>query len=160
MSDSLYSRNGAVLTPGDALQSIHLHMVRSDLPAAVHTGADVVHLLLPHLGHLHREGFFTVPLNSRHQPLGIHLVSLGTTASAPVHPRDVYLPAVLAGATTVLVAHNHPSGDPTPSADDRAVTERLRQAGELLGIELLDHLVVGRTHYFSFSAEQTLAIPV
>jgi DNA repair protein RadC len=139
-----------------ALQVIHLHLEARELPVAVASGGDVVHLVRPHCHHLHREAFFAVPVNGRHQPLGIHLVSMGTTTSAPVHPRDVFLPAVLAGATALIVAHNHPSGDPTPSTDDRLVTERLRQAGELLGIELLDHIVIGRASYFSFAAEQTI----
>lgn len=149
-----------VIPIGEVLQVIHLHLEPSELPPAVRSGADVVSLIVPHVRGLHREAFFAVPLNNKHQPLGIHLVSMGTTNTAPVHPRDVFLPALLAGATAIVVTHNHPSGDPTPSQDDRLVTERLRHAGELLGIELLDHLIIGRASYFSFSAEQTLSIPV
>lgn len=68
-----------------------------------------------------------------------------------VHPREVFGPAVALSATAIVVAHNHPSGDPTPSAEDRAVTDRLRAAGELLGIELLDHVVIGDERYYSFA---------
>jgi DNA repair protein RadC len=74
------------------------------------------------------------------------------------HPRDVYAPAIRDGAAALVVAHNHPSGDPTPSAQDRAVTERLGAAGRLLGIELLDHVVVGDVRYFSFADESFGAI--
>jgi DNA repair protein RadC len=70
-----------------------------------------------------------------------------------VHPREVFAAAVREGAAAVVVAHNHPSGDPTPSREDRAITERLRRAGELLGIELLDHVVVGDERAYSFAED-------
>jgi DNA repair protein RadC len=76
-----------------------------------------------------------------------------------VHPREVFGPALRDSAAALVVAHNHPSGDPTPSADDRRVTERLREVGQLVGIELLDHLVVGADSYFSFAEERILPIP-
>jgi DNA repair protein RadC len=76
-----------------------------------------------------------------------------------VHPREVFGPAVALAATAIIVAHNHPSGDPTPSANDRAVTDRLRQAGELLGIPLLDHVVIGDARYYSFADEASHAMP-
>ena len=95
-----------VIPIGEVLQVIHLHLEPRDLPPAVSSGADVVSLIVPHVQGLHREAFFAVPLNNKHQPLGI-LVSMGTTNTAPVHPRDVFLPAILAGATAIVVAHNH-----------------------------------------------------
>ena len=103
---------------------------------------------------LERECFVVVLLNTRHVPLGVHVASIGTLGSAPVHPREVFRPAVVAGAAAIIVVHNHPSGDASPSAEDRVVTERLRKVGELLGIEVLDHLVVGADRFFSFADEQ------
>jgi DNA repair protein RadC len=76
-----------------------------------------------------------------------------------VHPREVFGPALALAATAIVIAHNHPSGDPTPSAEDRRVTERLRAAGELLGIELLDHLVIGDERVYSFASEAFERLP-
>ena len=80
-------------------------------------------------------------------------MSIGTGNGAPVHPTQVFLPAIHLAAEAIVVAHNHPSGDPTPSVEDRTVTERLRKAGELLGVQVLDHVVIGQDRYFSFADE-------
>ena len=128
------------------------------LPATIRCAADVAALILPRVSGLHREAFFTLPLNSRHCPLGFHQVSLGSPDSAPANPRDVYLPAILSGATGIIVVHNHPSGDPTPSDSDARVTDRLREVGELVGIELIDHIVLGEKRLFSFTAGATLPL--
>jgi DNA repair protein RadC len=103
-----------------------------------------------------REMFVAVYLDVRHVVVGVHQVSLGTAGSTPVHPREVFQPAIALGASAVIVAHNHPSGDPTPSPDDQRVTERLRQAGELLGVELLDHVILcgAGTGWYSFADEK------
>jgi DNA repair protein RadC len=94
-----------------------------------------------------REHFLAFDLNARHQLLRRRLVSVGSLSASIVHPREVFQPAVAGSAAGVIVAHNHPSGDPEPSPEDVAVTRRLREAGELLGIELVDHVVVaGRGH--------------
>jgi DNA repair protein RadC len=98
-----------------------------------------------------REAFMVVALDARNQTIGFQVVSVGTLNSAQVHPREVYRFAVSIGAASVIVAHNHPSLDHTPSHQDRLLTDRLREAGELLGIEMLDHVVVGGRCYFSFS---------
>jgi len=80
--------------------------------------------------------------DTKHKLIGIHIVSVGTLDASLVHPRDVFKAACLSNASALILAHNHPSGDPTPSAEDRALSKRLRQAGELLGVELLDFLIV------------------
>jgi DNA repair protein RadC len=98
-----------------------------------------------------REAFMVLALDARHGVIGFQVVSIGTLNSASVHPREVFRFAIGAGAAAVILAHNHPSGDHTPSHQDRAITERLTKAGELLGINVLDHLVVGGASYFSFS---------
>jgi DNA repair protein RadC len=89
-------------------------------------------------------------LDAKHNALGIHEIGRGTLDSCLVHPRDVFKAALLANAAAVAVLHNHPSGDPTPSADDVALCARLRQAGTLIGIELLDFLIIGAGRYHSF----------
>ena len=90
-------------------------------------------------------------LNSRHRVVREVLVTRGTLDSAMIHPREVFRPAVAEGAAGVVLVHNHPSGDPTPSAEDRAVTRQLADAGKALGIPVLDHVVVGRGHYASLA---------
>ena len=91
-----------------------------------------------------REAFLALYLDSRHRPLAAaYVVSVGSVNASLVHPREVFRPAVEVGAVAMIVAHNHPSGDPRPSADDLELTKRLAGCGELMGIALLDHLVMG-----------------
>jgi DNA repair protein RadC len=145
----------ATLVERRTWRRVRLSLVRehADRPYAVRHAGDVVGLLRAFLGDDPRERFAVVYLDARHKVLAVHDAHTGTAGSCPVGPREVLGPAVALAAMAVVVAHNHPSGDPTPSAEDRAVTERLRQAGELLGIELLDHVVIGEERYFSFAAE-------
>ena len=99
-----------------------------------------------------REHFWVVLLNTKHAYLMHTEVSVGTLNASLVQPREVFGPAVREGACTILLAHNHPSGDPTPSAGDRELTTRLKECGKLLGIEVLDHVIVGNgtDRWFSF----------
>ena len=97
------------------------------------------------------EVFGVLALSTRHDSVGYHEVSRGCLSSPVVHPREVFKAAVLSNAAAIIVAHNHPSGDPVPSADDIELTLRLRAAGELLGIDLVDHIVIDHHgRYFSF----------
>ena len=88
------------------------------------------------------ERVLALHLNTKHRLIGVHIVSVGTLDASLVHPREVYKAAYLSNAAALVLAHNHPSGDPTPSGEDRALSDRLRQAGELLGISLLDFVIV------------------
>lgn len=90
-----------------------------------------------------RERGVLVALDTRHRVLAVGVVSIGTAAHTFLAPREVYRDALLRGASAIIVAHNHPSGDPEPSADDERITGRLVEAGAVLGVELLDHLVLG-----------------
>jgi DNA repair protein RadC len=96
-----------------------------------------------------RELFVSLHLNTKMQIESKHIVSIGCLDSAPVHPREVFRPAVRSGAAAVIVAHNHPSGDPEPSKEDKAVTERLLKASSVMGIKLLDHIIIGHGRYVS-----------
>jgi DNA repair protein RadC len=98
-----------------------------------------------------QENLMVLALDAKHHLLGRKRVSVGTLTQSLVHPREVFRPALEWNAAAVLVAHNHPSGDPTPSAEDHQVTRRLRQAATVLGLSLLDHLVVGKGSYFSYA---------
>jgi len=97
----------------------------------------------PRLRDLRVEQFLVVLLDGKHRVIREVLVSQGTLTSSPVHPREVFGPAMRHAAAAVVLLHNHPSGDPTPSADDLEVTRRLREVGELVGIQVLDHVIVG-----------------
>lgn len=97
-----------------------------------------------------REHFVALFLNARSSVIAIDLISVGTVSASLVHPREVFKGAILFNACAVIVAHNHPSGDTSPSPEDREATRRLQKAGELLGIALLDHIIVGPNSHFSF----------
>ncbi len=107
-------------------------------------------LLLRLLSDEATEVFAIVLLSTRHHVVAYHEVSRGTLNSTLVHPREVFKAALLANAAALVLAHVHPSGDPTPSPDDIELTRRLKAAGTLLGIEVLDHIVVGHGRYASF----------
>lgn len=98
-----------------------------------------------------KERFYSVLLDPKNKVIGVDMVSQGSLDSSPVHPREVYKSALLASAASVIFVHSHPSGDPDPSESDRGITKQLYQAGELLGIEVLDHVIIGRGEFYSFA---------
>ena len=100
-----------------------------------------------------REVFVAVLIDTRNQVLGINTVSIGSLSSSIVHPREVFKAAILMGAANIILAHNHPSGDPSPSKEDIEITRRLTKAGEILGIEVLDHLILTDTGFLSLKKE-------
>lgn len=104
---------------------------------------DAAEVLYEFLGETDREHFVALLLDAQQQLIGIHTVAIGSLDSCIVHPREVFKAVILANAASVILAHNHPSGDPRPSPEDRAVTRRLMAAAETLGIEVHDHVIVG-----------------
>lgn len=114
------------------------------------TSADAAELLRPLFAGLDREQFAVVLLDAKHRPIGMNVVSVGSLTASIVHPREVFRPAVALPAAALILAHNHPSGDPSPSPEDVEITRRLRQAGEVLGISVLDHVILGDEAHFSF----------
>jgi len=99
------------------------------------------------------EVFLAVLLDVKHRPLRVERVSVGVLDGSLIHPREVFAAAVRERAAAVILLHNHPSGDPSPSAEDREVTRRLRSAGGILGIPVIDHVIVGDGAFFSFREE-------
>jgi DNA repair protein RadC len=123
--------------------------------AKVDTPARVYELLGAEMRALHRESLRLILLDTRYHLIRVEEISLGSMNESIAHPRDVFRPALIYSAYAVVVVHNHPSGDPTPSQADHGLTRRLREAAELLQIKLLDHIVIGapaegRLPYFSF----------
>lgn len=103
----------------------------------------VMGLLKPLLQDADRELFVVLALDARNRPIGTNIVSMGSLSASLVHPREVFKFAILANANALILAHNHPSGDSGPSQDDIELTKRLQKAGAIMGIEILDHLILG-----------------
>lgn len=103
-----------------------------------------------------KEAFLVLVLNAKHTTLCIDLVSIGSLQSSIVHPREVFRLAVVLAGAAIVVCHNHPSGDSAPSHEDSIVTERLVEAGRLLGIPCLDHLILGDDSFYSFTEGRAL----
>jgi len=117
---------------------------------------DVAAWLLPQFGGAPVEQFGSVLLDTKLRLIGVKVVSIGSLDASTAVPRDVFREAVAARAAAVILFHNHPSGDPSPSRDDVAVTRQLIAAGTLLGIQVVDHVVLGTVTYFSFSEDKLL----
>lgn len=102
-----------------------------------------------------KEKFFSLLLDTKHRVIKEELVSIGSLNFSIVHPREVFAPAIREHAESIILIHNHPSGDPTPSKEDIHITGRLREVGKLVGIDVLDHVIIGNNSYTSF-VEQSL----
>ncbi len=120
-----------------------LGRVRNPGRPVISSPADVEGLLRGRIANLDRENFVAVLLNTKNEVLEVSTVLIGTLSAALVHPREVFKPAIRASAAGVVLAHNHPSGKVEPSREDREVTRRLCDASEIIGIEVLDHVILG-----------------
>jgi len=107
-------------------------------------------LIKKHIRAYKKEHFFAVSLDSRNRIIGIDEISTGTLEASVVHPRETFESAIKRHAAKIIIAHNHPSEDPAPSEDDIGITTRLKEAGLIMGIELIDHIVICKNSYFSF----------
>lgn len=123
--------------------------------ARIRDAASVYEAFKHHFGPLDREQFVVILLDGKNTVIGWNLVSVGTLTAALVHPREVFVPAILGNAAALILVHNHPSGNPEASPEDVAITRRLKEAGELLGIKIVDHVVIGDGRFSSF-AEQLI----
>jgi DNA repair protein RadC len=134
---------------GQRLANERLSRQKLDSPELIHD------LVAAEMRTLHKESLRVILLDTRYHLLRMEEVSLGSVNESIAHPRDVFRPAVISSAYAVIVVHNHPSGDPSPSQSDHSLTRRLAEAAELLQIKLLDHIIIGapadgRLPYFSF----------
>jgi len=125
-----------------------LGRVRNPGRPVISSPADVDGLLRGRIANLDRENFVAVLLNTKNEVIGFPTISVGTLSASLVHPREVFKPAIRASAAGVVLAHNHPSGKVEPSCEDREVTERLTSVAGIIGIEVLDHVILG-DGYFS-----------
>jgi len=113
-----------------------------------------VYRLMQFLKKADREQFYVLHLNSKHRLIAMEMISMGSLTSAVIHPREVFKGAILNNSHAIICVHNHPSGDSTPSKADKIITRRLRSAGVLLGIHMLEHLVIGDHGYSSILGVQ------
>jgi DNA repair protein RadC len=123
---------------------------------SIKSSAEAARLITAYLKGVDREHLVGLYLDASNHPLGIHTVAIGTVNSLNVHPREVYKPAIILGAVSLYVAHNHPSGNPTPSTNDIQLTPRLIAAGRIIGINLRDHLIVTEQDGFVSFAQRGL----
>jgi len=119
------------------------------LSRAVTSPADAFAILRNDIGLSDREVFLTLLLDTRNNVIGIHQVSVGSLNASLVHPRETFKAAFLSNAAAIILAHCHPSGELEPSKEDQAVTTRLKQSGELLGVPVLDHLILNDVTFIS-----------
>lgn len=110
---------------------------------------DAYRIMKDFIGSLDREVFVVACLNNKNEITNISIVHMGSLNQSLVHPREVFKTAILSNSASIICGHNHPSGDPTPSREDIEVTKRLEEAGRILGIDVLDHIIVGDERYVS-----------
>ena len=129
---------------------VKIRLVRESKPLKecfIVSPKDVYELVKKELKSADREIFLAVTLNTRNKVLGINVISMGTLNASLVHPREVFKMAILQNASGIILAHNHPSGTTEPSSDDLRMTERLSEAGKLLDVDIMDHVIVGKSFY-------------
>ena len=129
---------------------MRISRLENNEPTHIKSPGEAANYLMSRLRYETHEKFFVILLNTKNHIMQTKQIAEGSLTSAVVHPREVFAPAVINHAACILAAHNHPSGDPYPSAEDRHLTKALADAGEVLGIPLMDHVVIGDGTYYSF----------
>ncbi len=124
--------------------------VASDIYPKISSPGDAASYIMSVMRHETHEKFVIMLLNTKNRLTAVRQIAEGSLTSATVHPRECFAPAIVSHAAAIIAVHNHPSGDPAPSADDRHLTEALSSAGDIIGIPLTDHIVIGAGRYYSF----------
>lgn len=127
-----------------------------EFQGVVNSPQDAAQMVLRELSLEDKEHFMIIMLNTKHRVIAKKVISIGHLNASLVHPREMFKEAIKRSSAAVILVHNHPSGDLTPSKDDLTTTERLRDVGEILGIEVLDHIIVGDNRYLSFREQGLL----
>ena len=117
---------------------------------SIRSSKDAVNILAPEMEALDKEHFIILLLDTRHNLIKKERIFIGTLDNSVIHPREIFKPAIIESSSAIIIAHNHPSGDPSPSDDDIDITKKLKQAGKLVGIEILDHVIIGKGSSYSF----------
>ncbi len=172
MPKYLYSRNKSTTSqskmmiaenrdvPAKRVNIVTIRMVREATMLynirRVSSPSDAVELGKKFIQDSDREQLLLCCLDTKNQPVALNVVSIGSLNSSIVHPREVFKAAILSYAASVILFHNHPSGDTSPSSEDISITTRLKECGKLLGIELIDHIIIGDGRYCSFKEKGIL----
>jgi len=114
---------------------------------------DVVSMAKKYIGEEDRENMIVVLLSTKNDIIGVHTVSIGTINATIVHPREIFKSAILSNAVSIIIIHNHPSGNPSPSMEDMEITKKIKEAGEVMSIPLIDHVIISFNNHFSFKEE-------
>jgi len=122
----------------------------------IRSADDVASIMEPIVSLLAEEHFYVLLLNTKNRVNGVHEVSVGSLNATIVHPREIFKAAILSNSASVILVHNHPSGDPTPSPEDRHLTEQIAKAGKVLDIPVLDHVIMGDRRYTSLKEKGVL----
>lgn len=122
----------------------------------ISTPKDAMELVNGFLEYCDREQLVVCSLDTKNQPTAMEVVSIGTVNSSLIHPREIFKTSIISNASSLIVFHNHPSGDPKPSEEDKNITIRLKEAGQILGIELLDHIIVADDKFCSLKEKGIL----
>jgi len=145
------SKACALSAVGELAKRIYLKPIREKY--LVDCAQDVAGFFMEELRYEKKEHFRILMLNAKGAVIGAEGISIGGLTSTAVHPREVFSPAIRKNASTIVLVHNHPSGDPTPSSEDVALTKRIQGAGKLIGIKVLDHVIIGDGRYVSLLGE-------
>lgn len=142
------------MTPNNTTSLYRLQLVReADYPYETGTlscSATAAKFFRPLFEGIDREQMAVAFLDAKHRVIGVGIVSIGSLTASIVHPREVFKPAIVSNAAAIIICHNHPSGVAEPSPEDISLTSRLTQAGDVLGIRLLDHVILGDETHYSF----------
>lgn len=154
------SRNTEKSTPAKRVDIVTIKMVRESSilykERKISSPTDAYKLINEFIDGVDREVMVVCSLSTKNEPISLNLASVGTLNSSLIHPREIFKSSILSNAASIIIAHNHPSGDPTPSSEDINVTHRLKEAGKILGIELIDHIIVGNNQFISLKEKGTL----
>lgn len=129
---------------------------QKDKPSTIHGPEDAAAYAQGYLALEKKEHFCIILLNTKNNIIGWHVISIGSLTASVVHPREVFTPAVLHHAAAIIMVHNHPSGDPSPSREDIAVTQRLVKAGKIMDIPILDHIIIGSNAFVSMKQKNLI----
>ncbi|MPN37272.1 hypothetical protein SDC9_184788 [bioreactor metagenome] len=147
-------------TPAKRINIVSIKMVREASilygVRKINSPADAVDLGKKFLEDSDREQLVVCCLDTKNQPLALNVVSVGSINSSIAHPREVFKASILSNAASIIIFHNHPSGDPTPSNEDINITNRLKESGKIIGIDLIDHIIIGDDSFCSLKEKGIL----
>jgi len=151
-ADEIKRRPSEKYIPVYHIELVRERTIKVEPRPAIHNPDDVVAILRDEFLKADREKLICLMLNAKNVVIGMNLVSMGSLTASISHPREIFKAAILSNAAAIILSHGHPSGDPSPSQDDIQLTDRISKAGDILGIKLLDHVIIGELDSYSFKS--------